>query len=1204
MAARMDARILFDALTLEGGLLPPEWLTKVAALDAPLQKPADYGVPKGLELRDEITRYWRMAEALYADFAKQREHAKDDGERATDRFVSALLVQVFGFTGLAAGSHRELQGRGFTIGYESSDGLVPVVVGVAGDGLDTPTARHGEGGRRRSAWGSLQEYLNASDDSLWGIASNGVRLRIGRDNTSLTRPAWIEADLERIFDEDRFADFSVLWLIVHATRFAGEPSECSLERWRDAAREAGTRAREQLRDGVEAALLALGQGFLSEPSNAALRQALATGDLTPAEYFNELLRLVYRMIFLVTVEERGILHDDNVAPERRALYADGYAIRRLVDRSIRRSQRDRHHDKWSALRPVFAGLGRAGGEPQLGLPELGGLFAPAQCVHLDASDLGNRALLESVFRLGWLRQSSGLSRVNWKDMGPEELGSIYESLLELVPRISDDGRSFTFAGRDESAGNERKLTGSYYTPDSLVQQLLDTALEPVIDARLAADDDAERALLSITVIDPACGSGHFLLAAARRLATRLASVRTGGTPGAHEYRLALRDVVTHCIHGVDRNPMALELARMSLWLETYTPDRALGFLDHHLVQGDALLGLLDLGVLRNGIPDDAFKALTGDDKAVAKTLAKLNRAALKQLEKRKHSKQMEAALRYPELSDGFAGLDELGDDSIESVEAKRQRFEALRASAADSAAALAADLFLGAFLMPKRLGPGEKLLTDSAAAGRFSTTGTLLMALEGALPPDHTVATAARAACRAASVLHWPLAFPQVFARGGFDAVVGNPPWGAAVDVPAGALVGLKTAVGQFDTAFLFLERGLTLVAGSRAVGFVLPDSMLVNEDQRPIREILSVSHTLVEVIKLGEGVFEDVFRGSILLTAQRGAPPAGHQFRGLVVQKADRRSGHLLRDLLATRGVSCSQDSMRARKAATISLAATGPHEQLMLKIEAQPIEWGALVERGRGIELNSDAFVVQCPSCRTWSPPPVKRKGVFQSKECSACGAVFAMGEAAAQTSLVADQGVYPTAYIDGSDFDRYRIRKVKSIDTSKQGIDYKAAALYQSPKILFRQTGIGVTATLDSNLNAYVPQSVYLLSLASAAQTLGYQHEYLLGVLNSRLMTYYVLTQTGQSEWQSFPRWTMGRVFQLPVRRIDWCSTREVELHGDICRLVRRILSSYDRSTDLELEGKVRELYEISTVECELMHETLTNVEGVAAVTRLLE
>src|SRR5690606_19855935 len=483
----------------------------------------------------------------------------------------------------------------------------------------------------------------------------------------------------------RFADFSVLWLVLHASRFAGEPAECALERWRDAAREAGTRAREQLRDGVEAALRALGEGFLVEPSNTALRHALTSGELTPGEYFNELLRLVYRMIFLVTVEERGILHGDDLAADVRALYNDGYSMRRLVDRSVRRSQRDRHHDKWAALRPVFAALGRAGGEPKLGLPELGGLFAPGQCPHLDTSELGNRALLEAVFRLGWLRESSGLSRVNWKDMGPEELGSIYESLLELVPRIGEDGRSFTFAGAGESAGNERKLTGSYYTPDSLVQQLLDTALEPVIDERLAAADDPERALLSITVIDPACGSGHFLLAAARRLAPRLASVRTAGMPGAHEYRLALRDVVTHCIHGVDRSPMALELARRSPWLETYTPERALGFLEHHLVPGGGLLGLLGPGVLKDGIPDEAFKALTGDDKAVAKTLAKLNRAALKKLEKRKHSRQLEAALRYPELSDAFAGLDELGDDSIEDVEAKRQRFEALRTNAADSA---------------------------------------------------------------------------------------------------------------------------------------------------------------------------------------------------------------------------------------------------------------------------------------------------------------------------------------------------------------------------------------------------------------------------------------------------------------------------------------------------------------------------------------
>src|SRR5690606_26005369 len=137
---------------------------------------------------------------------------------------------------------------------------------------------------------------------------------------------------------------------------------------------------------------------------------------------------------------------DDVAAETRALYADGYSLRRLRERAVRRSQHDRHTDHWASLKPVLAALGRKRGEPALGLPELGGLFAPAQCPHLDASELGNRALLDAVFRLAWLREREGLARVNWKDMGPEELGSVYESLLELVPRITEEGRRFDFAG--------------------------------------------------------------------------------------------------------------------------------------------------------------------------------------------------------------------------------------------------------------------------------------------------------------------------------------------------------------------------------------------------------------------------------------------------------------------------------------------------------------------------------------------------------------------------------------------------------------------------------------------------------------------------------------------------------------------------------------------------------------------------------------
>src|SRR5206468_1812271 len=273
------------------------------------------------------------------------------------------------------------------------------------------------------------------------------------------------------------------------------------------------------------------------------------------------------------------------------------------------------HDRWQGLLVIFEAL--AWGETRLGLPALGGLFMPELMPDMLGARLSNRALMEAIYHLAWLKEDHILMAVNWRDMETEELGSVYESLLELTPRITDDGRGFTFAEGAETRGHTRKTTGSYYTPDSLVQALLNSALDPVLD-RLAASDDPANALLNVTVIDPACGSGHFLLAAARRIATRIARARSGGVASAEDYRHALRDAVRSCIHGVDRNPMAVELTKVALWIETVEPGKPLGFLDANIRCGDSLLGVFDLEVLRSGIPDDAYDILSGDDREAAK----------------------------------------------------------------------------------------------------------------------------------------------------------------------------------------------------------------------------------------------------------------------------------------------------------------------------------------------------------------------------------------------------------------------------------------------------------------------------------------------------------------------------------------------------------------------------------------------------------
>src|SRR5260370_28701737 len=127
---------------------------------------------------------------------------------------------------------------------------------------------------------------------------------------------------------------------------------------------------------------------------------------------------------------------------------------------------------------------------------------------------------------------------------------------ELTPRLTADGHGFAFAEVGEAKGNARKTSGSYYTPDSLVQALLDSALDPVLDRVEAEADDPVKALLSLTVVDPACGSGHFLLAAARRIPTRVARHRTDGAASAQDYPRALRAVAPAALHGVHRHPPA------------------------------------------------------------------------------------------------------------------------------------------------------------------------------------------------------------------------------------------------------------------------------------------------------------------------------------------------------------------------------------------------------------------------------------------------------------------------------------------------------------------------------------------------------------------------------------------------------------------------------------------------------------------------
>ena len=233
-------------------------------------------------------------------------------------------------------------------------------------------------------------------------------------------------------------------------------------------------------------------------------------------------------------EDRDLLKDREADPERYEVYLQHYGGRhwRVMADLIRGS---RHHDVWEQFMLVTGALSGAKGfediREALGLTALGSsLWDPRETEAINGHALGGNSVVSNERFLDIVRNlaftvKDGVSRsVDFRNLGSEELGSVYEGLLALTPKIEGGGHRFLF---EELSGNQRKTSGSYYTPDSLVRQLLETALEPVVQERLQGKelDEQEQAILGMAVCDPAAGSGHFLVGAAHYLAERLGGIR-------------------------------------------------------------------------------------------------------------------------------------------------------------------------------------------------------------------------------------------------------------------------------------------------------------------------------------------------------------------------------------------------------------------------------------------------------------------------------------------------------------------------------------------------------------------------------------------------------------------------------------------------------------------------------------------------------
>jgi hypothetical protein len=294
-------------------------------------------------------------------------------------------------------------------------------------------------------------------------------------------------------------------------------------------------------------------------------------------------------------------------------------------------------------------------------------------------------------------------------------------------------------------------------------------------------------LLSLKIADVACGSGHILLSAARRLSLEIARVQTEEEqPNPVAIRKAMKDVVRNCIYGVDKNPLAVELCKIALWLEAYNPGEPLNFLDHHIKCGDAIVGLAHRSELENGIADEAFKTLPGDDKDIAKTWRDKNvkerkeRAAKALQLKAEFEKSTENSVQ--EAMTEYKSFSQLPETTPEEIERKAKAYKKFIDGKGFTFLKAMADTQCAQFFIPKTEANKDYLMTDADYR-------LILSGYKGW--QDRKVAKAT-AVAHEQRFFHWFIEFPEVFSEGGFDCVLGNPPY-----------LGAKKIRGLYGDSFL-----------------------------------------------------------------------------------------------------------------------------------------------------------------------------------------------------------------------------------------------------------------------------------------------------------------------------------------------------------------------------------------------------------------
>lgn len=755
--------------------------------------------------------------------------------------------------------------------------------------------RFNEQRQYRDASHQIKFYLERTPDNIdWGILTDGRKWRLYGTNDYQTE-TYYEVDLPELLDSENIEEFKYFYYFFRPEALQKISGTSFLEKVQNESEIASLQLGDDLQDNIFTALRVLGEGFI-ETNDINI-------DSNDSESLQELkessLVLLYRLMFILYAEDRGLIHPSGDAAK---VYAEEFSLndtRKDILKEIdvgTEEEFDINYSElstrtWSRLKDLFDLIDT--GNKKLDIPAYnGGLFAPEKNPFLEEHEVSNRHLAEVIYRLSTtiIDSSDEVLLADYADLDTRHLGSIYEGLLEhqfkiaesdIVATNTGDGQVWKDAAEVEAENvieriekdelyvvndeGERKTTGSYYTPDYVVTYIVEKTLSPLLDnirEDLVSEginrgeweyvqQFAER-VRELDVVDPAMGSGHFLTRATGYLTNQvMAEVRKVDTEIIIQEEQVRRRVAKECIYGVDFNPMAVELAKLSMWLETLASDQPLAFLDHHLQVGNSLLGssIDEIEQLDVETELDGQSELWDFDQARENTMRHLRKL-------------------HQQLLD-------IGNETIEDARKMREKYEEIQEDDVwKRLVAIANTQTAESFGVDVPAGSYEDMagaINDTNKWNEIETRDWFKQAQEIA---------------KENRFFNWELEYFDVFDdsgeddnQPGFDVVLGNPPWLNAWRMTEEMPV-LRDAIktefdptglieGHWDLFIPFVIRGLQITRSGGYHSYIIPNPFLGEKYATQLRKHLTTEHWLQEVLDFGEtNVFENVHRQSAIYVA------------------------------------------------------------------------------------------------------------------------------------------------------------------------------------------------------------------------------------------------------------------------------------------------------------------------------------------------